>query len=951
MTTYSVNLPKTNFPMKANLPKREPQMLEFWQQVDLYQSFANPKNPQGKFILHDGPPYANGDIHLGHAFNKIIKDIINKSKLLEGYSVPYIPGWDCHGLPIEINVEKKIGKAGVKVSVEKFISECRKYASDQIQVQMKSFKRLGVIGDWENFYSTMDFKYEANIVRALMQVVAANYVVRGYKSVHWCIGCGSALAEAEVEYKDKTSPTIDVRFRVVNPEKFGVNNLSVPIWTTTPWTLPANEAVAVHPKLKYGLVHCLTLKEHFIVLEDLLADVMQRYGESNYKVEKIYEGSELNGLMLQHPFLDDKKVPVILGDHVTAEAGTGAVHTAPAHGQEDYKIGVRYKLPIKNPVGGNGKFLDTTKFFAGENVFAANPHVIQVVKERGNLIHEGTLQHSYPHCWRHKTPLIFLATEQWFISMDNNSDPKLSLRHQAKEAVEKVNWIPIQGENSMKSMLELRPDWCISRQRFWGIPITLFVHKKSGQIHPEMSRLVNDIIAPKIEELSFSYWHSVEPVSFLKEHAKNDTDAEKYEKVDDTLDVWFNSGVSHFCVLEKRHDLDFPADVYVEGNDQYRGWFQSSLLTALMLYNKAPYGTVITHGFCVDAKGHKMSKSLGNVISPQEIVNKHGADILRLWVGSTYLHDDLAASDEIFARVVDVYRLLRNTARFLLGNLFDFNPERDLVPPSEMLSLDRWAVAEIISLAKGAREHYNSYQFYTACSNLQVMLTNDISSFYFSIIKDRLYTMAASSLGRRSAQTALLHILEILTRLVAPILSFTAEEIWQEVRAMDKRNSITTRAESVFMARWDDLIIAEDCDLSHDSLTTNDWREIQYFKTEVNKGLEKLRINGVIGSSLEADVILYADEKILSLLKKLQDDLRFVLITSSAEVKEISSASENAITTEISGLKLVVTKSPHKKCSRCWHHREDVGLNKDHPELCARCGENLFGEGETRFIA
>ncbi|MDR1057809.1 MAG: isoleucine--tRNA ligase [Coxiellaceae bacterium] len=947
MTTYPVNLPKTNFPMKADLPKREPKILEFWQSINLYHSFANPKNSCGKFILHDGPPYANGDIHLGHAFNKIIKDIINKSKLFAGYSVPYVPGWDCHGLPIEINVEKKIGKAGVKVSVEEFIAKCRTYATEQIQLQKQSFKRLGIIGDWEHPYLTMDFKYEADVVRALMQIVAAGHVMRGYKAVHWCIACASALAEAEVEYKNKTSPAIDVKFRIVHSEKFKVTNLSIPIWTTTPWTLPANEGVAVHPKLKYALVQCITLNGYFIILEDLLTTAMQRYGESNYKVEKIFQGSELAGLMTQHPFLDNKEVPIILSEHVTTDVGTGAVHIAPAHGQEDYKIGVQYKLPINNPVGNDGKFLASTKFFAGENVFDANPHVINVVREHSNLIHEETLQHSYPHCWRHKTPLIFRATEQWFVSMDNISETTNSLRQEALGVIKKVNWLPTSGENSMQNMLELRPDWCISRQRYWGIPITLFVHKETGKIHPEMSRFVNDIIAPKIEKLSFSYWHSVEPISFLKEHAKNNTDAENYLKVNDTLDVWFNSGVSHFCVSKERGELNFPAEVYVEGSDQYRGWFQSSLLTALTLYNQAPYKTVITHGFCVDAKGHKMSKSLGNVINPQAVVNKYGADILRLWVGTTYLHDDLTASDEIFARVIDVYRLLRNTVRFILGNLFDFNPERDLVQPDQMLSLDRWAVSEILNLAKSNLEYYNAYQFYTACNNLQVMLTNNISSFYFSIIKDRLYTMAVTSLGRRSAQSALFHILEILVRLIAPILSFTAEEIWQEMRA----NNITNRVESAFMARWDECVKENYFNLSHDLITASDWREIQYFRAEVNKELEKLRINSIIGSSLAADIILYADDKILSLLKKLKDDLRFILITSSAEIKNISSAPESAINTAITGLKLVASRSPHKKCSRCWHYRDDVGSNKDHPELCLRCEENLFGKGETRYCA
>lgn len=942
MTNYPVNLPKTNFPMKADLPKREPKILEFWEKINLYQSFTNPKNPKGKFILHDGPPYANGEIHLGHAFNKTIKDIINKSKLLEGYSVPYVPGWDCHGLPIELNVEKKIGKAGVKVSIEKFVAECRKYAAEQIQIQMKSFQRLGVIGDWEHHYSTMNFKFEADIVRALVQIIEPGYVVRGYKPVHWCIACGSALAEAEVEYQDKTSPAIDVRFRVVDSEKFNVKNLSIPIWTTTPWTLPANEAVCLHPKLKYVLVNCSTLKEHFIILADLLEGVMKRYGENDYHIEKEYRGEELQGVALKHPFLADKIVPVILGEHVTFDVGTGAVHTAPAHGQEDYKIGLHYKLPIKNPVGGNGKFLASTQFFAGMNVFDANPQVIAVLQEYSNLIQADTIQHSYPHCWRHKIPLIFRATEQWFISMDVVGENKKNLRHLAEEAIKKVDWIPAQGENSIKSMIAGRPDWCISRQRSWGLPIALFIDKESGKIHPEMSRLINEVIAPNIEKKGLVYWHNVEPVSFLNEHTKG-IDAQKYEKVTDSLDVWFNSGVTHYCVLKRREELQFPADLYVEGSDQYRGWFQSSLLTALSLYGQAPYKAVITHGFTVDANGHKMSKSLGNVIAPKQVIDKYGADVLRLWAASSYLHGDITASEEIFARTIDVYRMIRNTARFLLGNLFDFNPKCDLVPADKMLSLDRFAVNQVLKLAKNGREHYNAYQFHAVCSSLQKLLTGDISGFYFSIIKDRLYTMASKSAGRRSAQTALFYILEILVRLNAPILSFTAEEIWQEMRVFDQADQ-----NSVFMSRWHEIASESDFDLSQDEITADEWNEIQIIRTEVNKELEKLRANNVIGSSLAADVKLYGDDKILSVLTKLKDDLRFVLITSSAVISDIASAPEHAITTGISGLKLIALSSSHKKCIRCWHYREDVGLNNDHPELCSRCVDNLFGNGEVR---
>ncbi len=949
MTDYKVNLPKTDFPMKADLPKREPKLLEFWRSIDLYQHFANVKNARGKFIVHDGPPYANGDIHLGHAFNKVLKDIINKVKLLDGYSVPYVPGWDCHGLPIELNVEKKFGKVGAKISVEEFVEECRKYATTQIQSQMLGFQRLGVVGDWEHPYYTMSFKYEADIVRAFAEIIKNGYVVRGYKPVHWCIACGSALAEAEVEYQDKTSPAIDVRFAVIDPARFEVKNLSIPIWTTTPWTLPANEAVCLHPELKYVLVKCGDLNESFIILEDLLTTVMQRYGETNYQVITTYLGGDLKGVVLKHPFLEDKTVPVILGEHVTVDTGTGAVHTAPAHGQEDYKIGLQYKLPIKNPVGPNGKFLDSTPFFAGENVFVANDHVLAVLKEKGALIHAAILEHSYPHCWRHKTPLIFRATQQWFIGMDDVAGVSQSLRQQANNEIEKVSWIPPQGKERIKSMVNLRPDWCISRQRLWGVPLALFVHKETGELHPQMQQLINNVIAPNIEKEGLVYWHNLDAQSFLKEYAA-DIQTTDYEKVTDTLDVWFGSGASHYCVLKERKEQQLPADLYVEGSDQYRGWFQSSLLTAIAIYGHAPYKTVVSHGFTVDAKGYKMSKSLGNVISPQQVTDKYGADVLRLWVAATDLHGDLAASDEIFARTVDAYRMLRNTTRFLLGNLSDFDSQQRL-PPEKMLALDRWAVAQTLNLEKSCLQYYNSYQFHLAGASLQGFLAIEISGFYFSVIKDRLYTMAPNSLGRRSAQTALFHILEILVRLIAPILSFTAEEVWQEIKKMEQTRGDASRAESVFMTRWYDAIDEASFDLSKDEITADDWRETQNLRVAVNKELEKLRVAGAIGSSLAASVTLYCDEKVLSVLTKLKNDLRFILITSTALVKNIAAAPADAITTEISGLKLLVTPTTHKKCSRCWHYCEDVGNNKDHPELCGRCVENLFGGGEERFYA
>ncbi len=950
MAAYGVNLPQTNFPMKANLSTREPKILEFWHSIDLYKKCENLKNSRGKFTVHDGPPYANGDIHLGHAFNKILKDIVNKSKLLAGYSINYVPGWDCHGLPIELNVEKKHGKAGANISIDKFIETCRSYAAQQIQIQMAGFKRLGVLGDWDNFYSTMDFKYEANIVRSLMKIIDSGYLVRGCKAVHWCTACGSALAEAEVEYQTIVSPAIDVRFNVINPEKFSITNLSIPIWTTTPWTLPANEAVAVNPDFKYVLVNCITLGEHLIVAEKLLTSTMDRYGENNYHTVASYLGRDLIDLKLRHPFLMEKIVPLILGNHVTLDMGTGAVHTAPAHGADDHALGLKYQLPLNNPVGPDGNFLATVDFFAGQNIFAANPQVIALLKEKKKLIHETKLEHSYPHCWRHKTKLIFSTTKQWFIGMDKIGTAHGTLRSQALNAIEDITWVPSQGKRNMQNMVASRPDWCISRQRFWGLPITLFIHRETEKIHPEMARFVEEIIAPKIEKEGLTYWHNLDHREFLEKHATEVAEIEDYIKVTDSLDVWFNSGVSHHCIANAQKSTQFPADLYIEGSDQYRGWFQSSLLTALALNGKAPYKGIITHGFCVDSNGHKMSKSLGNIISPKSIIDKYGADILRLWVGSTYMHGDLAASDEIFLRTTDFYRTLRNTARFLLGNLFDFNPERDLVASDQMLSLDRFAVSQFLALVATMEQHYENYQFHLALNLLQTKLTNEVSSFYFSIIKDRLYTMAPNSLGRRSAQSALFHMLELLVRIISPILSFTAEEIWQEMRALDDINDVVGRSESVFISDGNKLPRKDNFDLTADAITSADWEQIQNYRAVVNKALEQLRSNGIIGSSLEADVTLFLDDSASSSLVKLSNDLHFIFITSTAVISTISLAPGEAIATEISGLKLLVTKSPHKKCSRCWHHVEDVGINHEHPELCSRCISNLFGEGEIRRV-
>ena len=941
MAKWEVNLPETAFPMKADLPKREPQILDLWRDQNVYQQFCDSKLARGKgqFMLHDGPPYANGSIHLGHAFNKIIKDTINKHKRLDGYAVNYVPGWDCHGLPIELNVEKKVGRPGAKVTVEEFIAACRTYAAEQIEHQKAGFERLGIMADWEHFYSTMNFSYEANIVRAFNRMLEAGYVVRGYKPVHWCPVCRSALAEAEVEYQTVESDAIDVKFSAVTPEALGVSSFVIPIWTTTPWTLPANEAVSVHPDLNYALVFCKTLNEHLVVLESLLPAVLARYNESNYQVVRTFTGRELEGIELWHPFIEEKKVPLILGRHVTAEMGTGAVHTAPAHGLDDYLVGKQYHLPVETPVGADGKFAEDS-LFPGIKVFDANPLVIELLKNKGKLLAATKLIHSYPHCWRHKTKLIFRATKQWFISLDEPGETRPSLREQAKSQLDKVTWIPEQGEHALRNMVEARPDWCISRQRLWGIPLTLFVDKKSGAIHPEMSRLIEEVIIPQIEKIGLIYWHQVNAEEFLRCYAKDQTTAGNYEKVTDTLDVWFNSGVSHFCVLSQRPELKFPADVYLEGNDQYRGWFQSSLLTSLALNGIPPYRAVITHGFCVDGAGHKMSKSLGNVIDPLSMVERYGADLLRLWAASAYMHDDLAASKEIFERTVDNYRLLRNSARFLLGNLSGFNLAEDLLPTDQLLALDRWALNRIKMLVEEMHRNYDQYQFYSAMNLLFVALNNDLSSFYFSIIKDRLYTLPQRSFARRSAQTTLWHILTLLVRILAPITSFTAEEIWQELRKFDDK--LPT---SVLLSSYADV---ENLSVNLDDFTVEEWRKLQLIRTEVNKVLEGMRQQKLVGSSLAAEVVLYVDDEQRLLLSKFSDELRFFLITSAAELDQLNHAPLDASVTALPCLKIVARTASGEKCARCWHYRDSVGKDPNHPELCDRCITNLTSSGETR---
>ncbi|UOG92226.1 MAG: isoleucine--tRNA ligase [Candidatus Thiothrix sulfatifontis] len=939
MTDYkhTLNLPNTLFPMRGDLAKREPGMLADWEQRQLYQQLRAKAQGRPKFILHDGPPYANGTIHIGHAVNKILKDIIVKSKTLGGFDAPYVPGWDCHGLPIELKVEEKLGKAGTKVDAFVFRKACREYAAEQIDLQRKDFKRLGVLGDWENPYLTMDFQTEADIVRALGRIAANGHLLKGAKPVHWCTDCGSALAEAEVEYADKTSFSIDVRFTVADeaallarvPDAAGQGDLSVVIWTTTPWTLPANQAVALNPELEYVVLQTAT--ERLIVAEALLEAVLQRAEISEHTILARCTGDKLEGLLLQHPFYA-RQVPVILGEHVTTEAGTGAVHTAPGHGQEDFVVGLKYGLPVDNPVGNDGCFLPNTELFAGESVHKANPHVLEVLTERGKLLKADKLRHSYPHCWRHKTPLIFRATPQWFISLEQNG-----LRTQAMAAIQGVKWIPDWGKARIEGMVQNRPDWCISRQRTWGVPIALFIHKETGALHPQTPALI-EAVAQRIEQHGIDAWFSLTAEELLG------SDALHYDKVGDTLDVWFDSGVTHASVLERRADLQFPADVYLEGSDQHRGWFQSSLLTAIGTRGTAPFRTVLTHGFVVDGKGEKMSKSKGNIVVPQKVTDSLGADILRLWVASTDYSREMSVSDEILKRTADAYRRIRNTARFLLANLNDFDPATDLVAASEMLPLDRWAVDQAAQVQDKVLVAYDHFNFHLIAQEVLNFCTVELGSLFLDITKDRQYTMQAGSLGRRSAQTAAWHILNALVRWLYPVLSFTAEEIWQSMPGEKSEDF-------VLFTQWYDGLFRLD---ASDKLSASEWSYVFALRELVSKQLEAVRVAGQIGASLDAEVAIYyrkgSPEVSSDSLLKLGDELRFVFITSAVHLHDLGAVPADAVEI-LEHVFVRVSRSEYGKCTRCWHHREDVGSHTEHPELCGRCIDNVDGAGEVRHYA
>ena len=977
----TIHLPQTRFAMKADLPKREPGMLAQWEQSGRYAALqAHTAGREHAFILHDGPPYANGAIHLGHAVNKILKDIVVRSKLLSGFRSPYVPGWDCHGLPIEIAVEKKHGKVGQKVDAAQFRTLCREYADKQIDLQRADFKRLGVLGDWQNPYRTMDFRYEADMLRALAKIVERGHVVRGFKPVHWCFDCGSALAEAEIEYQDKSSPAVDVAYDALDPQalaaKFGVSIdaddiVAVPIWTTTPWTLPASFAVSLGPDLEYVLVEGPRRGDHrvLLVLAEALAErVLARYGVESVNVLGRAKGEALASLLppgeggatapdagsragnpsptavpslrsimmgLRHPFYESREIPIILGDHVSAEDGTGAVHTAPGHGAEDFAVGKLYGLvdahvpSVLNPVGGNGVYLPGTPIVEGQYVWKANDFITDLLRERGVLLAFAKISHSYPHCWRHRTPVAFRTTPQWFIAMD-----QAGLRKDSLHAIHHdVTWYPAWGEDRIAKMVEGRPDWCISRQRTWGVPIALFVDTVDKQPHPRSVELM-EAVAQRVEQDGADAWYALDARELLGD------DAERYEKVTDILDVWFDSGVTHYCVLDQRANLQrAPGDkvIYLEGSDQHRGWFHSSLLTSVAMHGGAPYDEVLTHGFTVDEQGRKMSKSLGNGIEPQDVMKDYGADILRLWIASTDYRNEMALSPTILKRVADAYRRIRNTARFLLGNLHGFDPGKHLLPVNDCLLLDQWAVQQACDTQQAIIEAYARYDFPEIVQRIGNFCTNEMGSLYLDITKDRLYTMREDSRGRRSAQSAMYRIAEAMVRWLAPVLAFTAEEIWQLLPG--------ERGQSVLFETWYDGLEATQDAPEQRAF----WNDLLAVRAGASKLLEGMRNAGAIGAALDAEVTLHGDESLRDRFASVADELRFFFIASDVRFAAGATVGDAELV-DVSDGKVGITAvvSAQRKCIRCWHHRADVGAHAAHPDICGRCVSNVDGPGEDR---
>ncbi len=925
----TLNLPKTDFPMKANLSQKELEILKKWEDEKLYKKLAEKGKGKPKFILHDGPPYANGNIHIGHALNKILKDVIIKFKTMKGFYSPYVPGWDCHGLPIEHQVDKNLGPKKKELSKIEIRKLCREYAEKYINIQRDEFKRLGVFGDWGNPYLTMDYKYEGSIVRELGKVIGKGSVYRGKKPVLWCFSCETALAEAEVEYNDKESPSVYVKFQVKDEAEvkkiLSLNlNLFFIIWTTTPWTLPANLAIALHPEVDYveALVNLNTSKEVWVLAKPLLESCMERFGVKDYSIIAEHKGSDLSGIVCQHPFIE-RPSKIILGEHVTIDAGTGCVHTAPGHGQEDYELGLKYGLDIYTPVDSRGQFTSDVPEWQGVNVFKANPLINEKMKGLGVLVKEEKIVHSYPHCWRCKKPVIFRATEQWFISMEKNN-----LRQKALEQIDKkIGWVPPWGRNRIFSMIENRPDWCISRQRSWGVPITIVRCKSCNE--PLMEQNIINKIADMIDKEGADVWFIKEASELLpKGTSCPKCGKTEFTKETDILDVWFDSGVSHAAVLRERPELSWPADMYLEGSDQHRGWFHSSLLESIATVSESPYKTVLTHGFVVDGSGKKMSKSAGNVVAPQEVIKQYGAEILRLWVSAEDYKDDIRISKEILTRLAEAYRRIRNTCRFLLGNLYDFEPEKDAVSDDELLEIDRWALHRLQVLIQRVEDAYNNFEFHVIFHSLHNFCVVDMSSFYLDVLKDRIYTFKKDSKDRRAGQTVVYKILDSLVRIMAPILTFTADEVWQYIPAK-KEEAVHLAGFPKIEKKFVDEKLAEK------------WDRLLKIRDEVLKALEIARQEKkIIGHSLDAEVSIYASDDDINFLKGF--DLNSIFIVSSTKLDSNKTAPKDALKSEeIGGMYVVVAHAGGGKCERCWNYSETIGKDKKHPTVCSRCVEAL----------
>ena len=924
----TLNLPGTGFPMKANLPQREPDLLDLWDQSNLYTKIRKQQKGKQKFLLLDGPPYANGNIHIGHAVNKVLKDMVIKSKTLSDYDAPYVPGWDCHGLPIEHQVEKKKGKVGPKINANDFREACRNYAEKQVLQQKEDFIRLGILGQWDNPYLTSDKTYEAEQIRAFSKIIDNGHLEYGFKPVHWCMDCKSALAEAEVEYQDKESISIDALFVVSDSmsfmEKASINlnnqevDIAIPIWTTTPWTLPANEAVVLGSAIKYSLIEA-TLNNNSIYLliaDDLIDSVCDRYDLQQWKILGEIDPNQIKGTLLKHPFYD-KQVPLLIGDYVTTDSGTGAVHTAPAHGHDDFMMGKKFGLPLESPVNEYGVYEEGTELFSGHHISKVDDQIIETLKENKTLANNQKFMHSYPHCWRHKTPLIFRATRQWFIAMEGEN-----FRDNCLNAIKEVEWFPSWGEERIEGMVSGRPDWCISRQRYWGVPIPLFIHKKTKELHPETTGLLK-LIANRIEEDGINTWFEADINEFIND------DANEYIKSSDTMDVWMDSGLAHHAVNVNFDCIEPVADLYLEGSDQHRGWFQSSLLTSVAMHSRAPYKQVLTHGFTVDESGKKMSKSEGNVIAPQVVINNLGADILRLWAASTDYSKEMNISDQILKRNSDAYRRIRNTARFLLSNLSDFDPDKEVVKHEDLLLLDQWVLNRLLDIDQGIKKDYDNYSFHRVSQTLHNFCVVDMGGFYLDVIKDRLYTMQKDSLGRKSAQTLLYYISELLVRWISPILSYTSEEIWKYLPG--------EREESIFLTQWYELSKID---------IKSEWKTIHDLNEVVSKSLEIARDQNIIGSSLDAELILYLSPEMENFLKPLRDELHFLFITSTVKLKKLSEMPKGA--TQGENFAAVVKSVDENKCNRCWHKNSTVGQSQQHPELCSRCEDNISKDGESR---